>query len=63
MAKAKILVVDDEEDIRELVELNLSQEGFKVIPCESGEEAIEKANAELPDLIILDLMLPGIDGL
>jgi two-component system alkaline phosphatase synthesis response regulator PhoP len=63
MAKAKILVVDDEEDIRELVELNLSQEGFKIISCESGEEALEKAGAELPDLIILDLMLPGIDGL
>ena len=63
MAKAKILVVDDEEDIRELVELNFSQEGFKVISCESGEEALEMAGSELPDLIILDLMLPGIDGL
>ena len=63
MAKAKILVVDDEEDIRELVELNLSHEGFKVISCESGEEALEMAGSELPDLIILDLMLPGIDGL
>ncbi len=63
MAKAKILVVDDEEDIRELVELNLSQEGFKVIACESGEEALEMAGSQLPDLIILDLMLPGIDGL
>ena len=63
MAKAKILVVDDEEDICELVELNLSQEGFKVISCESGEEALGMAGAELPDLIILDLMLPGIDGL
>ncbi|MBN1972482.1 MAG: response regulator transcription factor [Sedimentisphaerales bacterium] len=63
MAKAKILVVDDEEDIRELVELNLSHEGFKVLSCETGEEALEKAGSELPDLIILDLMLPGIDGL
>ena len=63
MAKAKILVVDDEEDIRELVELNLSHEGFKVLLCETGEEALEKAGSELPDLIILDLMLPGIDGL
>lgn len=62
MAKAKILVVDDEEDIRELVELNLSHEGFKVIMCETGEKAIEKAGSELPDLIILDLMLPGMDG-
>lgn len=63
MAKAKILVVDDEEDIRELVELNLSHEGFKVVSCESGEEALEMAGSELPDLIILDLMLPAIDGL
>lgn len=63
MAKAKILVVDDEEDIRELVELNLSHEGFKVLSCETGEEALEKAGSELPDLIVLDLMLPGIDGL
>jgi two-component system, OmpR family, alkaline phosphatase synthesis response regulator PhoP len=63
MAKAKILVVDDEEDIRELVELNLSHEGFKVLLCETGEQALEKAGSELPDLIILDLMLPGIDGL
>jgi two-component system alkaline phosphatase synthesis response regulator PhoP len=63
MAKAKILVVDDEEDIRELVELNLSHEGFKVLLCETGEQALEKAGSELPDLIILDFMLPGIDGL
>jgi len=63
MAKAKILVVDDEEDIRELVELNLSHEGFKVISCESGEQALEMAGSELPDLVVLDLMLPGIDGL
>ena len=63
MAKAKILVVDDEEDIRELVALNLSQEGYKIISCETGEEALEKAGSDLPDLIVLDLMLPGIDGL
>ncbi|MBN1974631.1 MAG: response regulator [Sedimentisphaerales bacterium] len=63
MAKAKILIVDDEEYIRELVDLNLSHEGFKVLSCETGEQAFEKASTELPDLIILDLMLPGIDGL
>jgi two-component system alkaline phosphatase synthesis response regulator PhoP len=63
MRKATILVVDDEEDIRELLELNLVQEGYKVISCETGEQALEIAGSKLPTLIILDLMLPGIDGL
>ncbi|MBN1803918.1 MAG: response regulator transcription factor [Sedimentisphaerales bacterium] len=63
MSKATILVVDDEEDIRELVELNLVQEGYKVLSCETGEHALEIAGSKLPALIILDLMLPGIDGL
>lgn len=63
MGKATILIVDDEEDIRELVELNLTQEGYGVLSCETGEQALELAGSKLPDLIILDLMLPGIDGL
>ena len=63
MSKATILVVDDEEDIRELLELNLVQEGYKVLSCETGEQALEIAGSKLPTLIILDLMLPGIDGL
>lgn len=63
MSKATILIVDDEEDIRELVELNLAQVGYKVLSCETGEQALETAAYKLPDLIILDLMLPGIDGL
>jgi two-component system phosphate regulon response regulator PhoB len=63
MTKATILVVDDEEDIRELVELNLSREGYQVLCCETGEQALEQAGAKLPNLIILDLMLPGVDGL
>lgn len=63
MGKATILIVDDEEDIRELVELNLSQEGYKVLSCETGEQALAITVSKLPDLIILDLMLPGIDGL
>jgi two-component system phosphate regulon response regulator PhoB len=63
MGKATILIVDDEEDIRELVELNLTQEGYGVLSCETGEQALEIAGSRLPDLIILDLMLPGIDGL
>ena len=63
MAKEKILVVDDEEDILELVRYNLNREGFDVLGTTSGEEALNIARKEIPDLIILDLMLPGIDGL
>jgi DNA-binding response OmpR family regulator len=63
MPKPAILVVDDEEDIRELVELNLRREGYGVLTCETGEQALERAFKEMPDLIVLDLMLPGIDGL
>jgi two-component system phosphate regulon response regulator PhoB len=63
MSKATILVVDDEEDIRELLELNLVREGYNVLSCETGEGALEIAGSKLPNLIILDLMLPGIDGL
>lgn len=63
MAKQTILVVDDEEDIRELVQLNLSREGYTILPCETGEQALDLATTKMPDLIILDLMLPGIDGL
>jgi two-component system alkaline phosphatase synthesis response regulator PhoP len=63
MAREKILVVDDEEDIVELIRYNLEKEGLKVITANSGEEAIRRASHENPQLIILDLMLPGIDGL
>lgn len=63
MPKERILVVDDEEDIIELVRYNLAKEGYKVIGVTTGEQAISKARTELPDLIVLDLMLPGVDGL
>lgn len=63
MSKEKILVVDDEEDIVELLRYNLSREGYKVLCAASGEEGLERARNENPDLIVLDLMLPGIDGL
>jgi two-component system phosphate regulon response regulator PhoB len=63
MGRATILIVDDEEDIRELLELNLVQEGYKILSCETGEQALEIAGSKLPTLIVLDLMLPGIDGL
>ncbi|WP_455382800.1 response regulator [Salinispira pacifica] len=63
MARERILVVDDEEDIRELIAYNLEKEGYFVSAAKSGEEALSKVLRELPDVVILDLMLPGIDGL
>ncbi|MFQ6083911.1 MAG: response regulator [Candidatus Aminicenantia bacterium] len=63
MKKEKVLVVDDEKDIIELVRYNLEKEGFKVISATDGEKALEIISKEEPELIILDLMLPGIDGL
>ncbi len=63
MGKEKILVVDDEEDILELVRYNLAREGYSVSCATSGEEALKASASEPADLIILDLMLPGIDGL
>ena len=63
MSGEKVLVVDDEENIRELVRYNLDREGYRVTTVGSGEEALQQTGSNLPDLIILDLMLPGIDGL
>ena len=63
MPKENILIVDDEEDILELVQYNLQKEGYSVICSANGAEALSKARNKLPDLIVLDLMLPGLDGL
>jgi two-component system, OmpR family, alkaline phosphatase synthesis response regulator PhoP len=63
MAKQKILAVDDEEDILELLRFNLTKERFAVACAASGEEALKTALAQRPDLILLDLLLPGMDGL
>lgn len=63
MAKERILVVDDEEDILKLVDYNLSKEGYKVTCVETGERAFVEIKQSTPDLIVLDLMLPGVDGL
>ena len=63
MSKERILVVDDEEDILELVRYNLAKEGYHVSGAITGEDALKKARVEAFDLIVLDLMLPGIDGL
>ncbi|MDD5253272.1 MAG: response regulator transcription factor [Candidatus Omnitrophica bacterium] len=61
--KEKILIVEDEKDIIKMLEYNLKKEGFKVIAARDGEDALDLALREYPDLILLDLMLPGIDGL
>jgi len=63
MKKETILVVDDEEDILELVRYNLQREGYQVVVAVSGEKALKLTRQQPPDLIVLDLMLPGMDGL
>ena len=63
MAKEKILVVDDEADILELVRYNLSREGYHVTGTLTGEDALRKVRSDPFDLIILDLMLPGMNGI
>src|SRR5687768_8005519 len=60
--KIKVLVVDDEPDILEFLYYNLTRNGFEVIQASSGNEAIQIADRELPDVILLDIMMPGIDG-
>ncbi|NNC49074.1 MAG: response regulator transcription factor [Flaviramulus sp.] len=59
----KILLVDDEPDILEIVGYNLSNEGYTVITAENGREGVKKAKKELPHLIILDVMMPEMDGI
>lgn len=63
MSKQTILVVDDERDLLDLIEYNLKKEGFKVLKAENGEEGISKAKEHRPDLILLDIMMPKMDGL
>jgi len=63
MPKETLLIVEDEEDILELVQYNLSRDGYNVITAMSGEEALRLVRSAKPDLIVLDLMLPEIDGL
>jgi two-component system phosphate regulon response regulator PhoB len=63
MAREHIVVVEDEEDILELLKYNLAREGYRVSALTSGEEGVQVARSSLPDLVLLDLMLPGMDGL
>src|SRR4030095_14277241 len=59
----KILIVEDEPDIRKLVQYNLTQERFNVLEAEDGEQALKLLQREKPNLVILDLMLPGLSGM
>ncbi len=61
--KEKILIVDDEKDIVKMLDYNLKKEGFRTLSCHDGEDALDLASREHPDLILLDLMLPGMTGL
>ena len=63
MAHETILTVEDDEDILELLKYNLAKEGYRVTAVTSGEEGLQLARSTAPDLILLDLMLPGVDGL
>ena len=61
--RQSILIVEDEEDILELIQYNLSREGYRVSGVRDGEEALDLIRRSNPDLVVLDLMLPGLDGL
>ena len=63
MANEHILVVEDEEDIQELLRFNLEKEGFQVTTVGTGEDGIAQVRDKTPDLVVLDLMLPGLNGL
>ncbi|WP_118196699.1 response regulator transcription factor [Albibacterium indicum] len=63
VSKNKILIVDDEPDIRELIEYNLRKEGYQVMTAVNGKEAVRIAKENIPDLIILDIMMPEMDGI
>ena len=59
----KILVVDDEQDVVRLIEFRLVKEGFEIVSCGDGQTALSLADSEKPDLVILDLMMPLMDGM
>jgi len=63
MSKSKILIIEDERSLSEILSYNLANEGFEVLTASDGTDGLRRAQTALPDLILLDLMLPGIDGL
>jgi len=63
MSKEKILIIEDEKDIVKMLDYNLKKEGFKAFSANNGEDGLDMARKENPDLVLLDLMLPGMDGL
>ncbi|MEM7584332.1 MAG: response regulator transcription factor [Acidobacteriota bacterium] len=63
MSRRKVVVIEDEPDILEAIEYNLDREGFRVVAATSGDAGLETVVREAPDLVLLDLLLPGIDGL
>jgi len=63
MPKERILVVEDDDDILQLLKYNLAKEGYRITGAASGEEALRVLKTSVPDLVLLDLMLPGVDGL
>jgi len=63
MAKINILIVEDDRDILNLLAYNFRNGGYEVMTCETGSEAVNLAKEHLPDLVLLDLMIPGMDGL
>jgi len=63
MSKEKILIIEDEKDIVKMLDYNLRKEGFRVFSANNGEDGLDMARKENPDLILLDLMLPEMDGL
>ena len=60
--KQKVLVVEDDKDIQEIIEYNFTSEGYEVITCSDGEDAVELIRHETPDLVVLDWMLPNLSG-
>lgn len=63
MSKQTILVVDDEQDLLDLIEYNLRQEGYSVLKAENGKDGIQMAKEHMPDLVLLDIMMPQMDGI
>lgn len=63
MSKQTILVVDDEQDLLDLIEYNLRQEGYDVLKAENGKDGIQMAKEHMPDLVLLDIMMPQMDGI